>query len=129
MGNSNTSYCYRCGSREHCANFPQCPAIKAMCWNCSKVGHFKVMCSVAQKSSQPSTVAATMSAPISNNDKEFSVFSIRATELTCQAVLINGQSLFALAGHWFTVQHFTTSLCLPFNLLVNHKQPSVKKSG
>ena len=23
MGNSNTSYCYRCGSREHCANFPR----------------------------------------------------------------------------------------------------------
>lgn len=32
--------CFRCGSDKHLANSPQCPAAKATCKSCHKVGHF-----------------------------------------------------------------------------------------
>lgn len=36
--------CFRCGSDKHLANFPQCPAAKATCKACHKVGHFARVC-------------------------------------------------------------------------------------
>uniref|UniRef100_A0A096LWH5 CCHC-type domain-containing protein n=1 Tax=Poecilia formosa TaxID=48698 RepID=A0A096LWH5_POEFO len=36
--------CFRCGSNKHLANFRQCPAAKATCNLCQKVGHFARVC-------------------------------------------------------------------------------------
>ena len=36
--------CYRCGSRQHVANFDKCPAKFSKCHACSKIGHFKSQC-------------------------------------------------------------------------------------
>ncbi len=36
--------CYRCGSEQHAANFPGCPAKDAVCRNCNKTGHFAKIC-------------------------------------------------------------------------------------
>jgi hypothetical protein len=39
--------CYRCGSKFHLANDPQCKAIKSRCSKCSKIGHFQKFCQIA----------------------------------------------------------------------------------
>ncbi|XP_048853518.1 uncharacterized protein LOC125721593 isoform X2 [Brienomyrus brachyistius] len=36
--------CFRCGSNTHLANSSQCPAAKATCKSCHKVGHFARVC-------------------------------------------------------------------------------------
>lgn len=36
--------CYRCGSTQHTANFPGCPAKEALCNACKKKGHFAKVC-------------------------------------------------------------------------------------
>ena len=36
--------CYRCGRPDHKASHPRCPARKAICKACSKVGHFQIAC-------------------------------------------------------------------------------------
>ncbi|XP_026202834.1 uncharacterized protein LOC113153427 [Anabas testudineus] len=41
--------CYRCGSTNHMANKPSCPAAKAPCNSCGKVGHFAKVCRSAKK--------------------------------------------------------------------------------
>ncbi|KAL1474242.1 hypothetical protein MTO96_038134, partial [Rhipicephalus appendiculatus] len=38
------SVCYRCGSPQHWANFPSCPARCRTCSSCGKQGHFSEMC-------------------------------------------------------------------------------------
>lgn len=45
--------CFRCGSDKHLANSSQCPAAKATCKSCHKVGHFARVC----RSSKPSDVS------------------------------------------------------------------------
>lgn len=42
--------CFRCGSDKHLANFPQCPAAKATCKSCHKVGHFARVCRSSKNS-------------------------------------------------------------------------------
>uniref|UniRef100_A0A8C6V5S1 Gypsy retrotransposon integrase-like protein 1 n=1 Tax=Neogobius melanostomus TaxID=47308 RepID=A0A8C6V5S1_9GOBI len=42
--------CFRCGSDKHLANYPQCPAAKAKCKSCSKIGHFARVCRSAKTS-------------------------------------------------------------------------------
>lgn len=42
--------CFRCGSDKHLANSPQCPAAKATCKSCHKVGHFAHVCCSAKTS-------------------------------------------------------------------------------
>ncbi|KAJ1148087.1 hypothetical protein NDU88_000928 [Pleurodeles waltl] len=42
--------CFRCGSTTHLANSKDCPAIHAMCNNCSKKGHFAKYCRSLAKS-------------------------------------------------------------------------------
>lgn len=36
--------CFRCGSPQHKANFPQCPAKDKKCGKCQKMGHFSKIC-------------------------------------------------------------------------------------
>lgn len=36
--------CYRCGSKQHMANFQKCPAKNAICNACKKKGHFAKVC-------------------------------------------------------------------------------------
>lgn len=36
--------CYRCGSEQHAANFPGCPAKDTVCRNCNKKGHYAKAC-------------------------------------------------------------------------------------
>ena len=41
--------CYRCGSTSHLANKPSCPATKATCNSCGKMGHFAKVCRSGQR--------------------------------------------------------------------------------
>ena len=36
--------CYRCGSTQHKANYPQCAALQQKCRKCNKIGHFEKVC-------------------------------------------------------------------------------------
>ncbi|KAJ8346450.1 hypothetical protein SKAU_G00278510 [Synaphobranchus kaupii] len=45
----NRRSCYRCGSTNHLANKPSCPAVKVTCNSCGKVGHFSKVCRSGQK--------------------------------------------------------------------------------
>lgn len=42
--NSNRPECSRCGSTKHGSNYPECPARRAQCIQCEKVGHYKRKC-------------------------------------------------------------------------------------
>ena len=63
---TNSRSCFRCGSDEHLATAPECPAIKVMCKTCNKKGHFARVCrSAAQTHSVRNTgiysaIAATV---------------------------------------------------------------------
>ena len=96
-GDGTSNYCYRCGSKDHRANFSKCPAIKATCRKCSKVGHFKVVCR-ATKNFPQATLASTSNVLVSSHDQqEFSVFATGSIETMRRDVLINGQMLTVLA--------------------------------
>ena len=41
---SHDKKCYRCGSTQHKANYPQCAALQQKCRKCKKIGHFEKMC-------------------------------------------------------------------------------------
>lgn len=43
-GGTQSNNCYRCGSFQHLANEPGCPARDAECDKCTKVGHYARMC-------------------------------------------------------------------------------------
>ena len=49
--------CYRCGSENHVASFPGCPAKNSTCHNCNKKGHFKTVCKGNEK---PATRVSTV---------------------------------------------------------------------
>ncbi len=36
--------CYRCGAKNHLANAADCPAARAKCRTCGKIGHFSKVC-------------------------------------------------------------------------------------
>ena len=42
--NDKKCKCYRCGSTQHKANYPQCPALQQKCRKCNKIGHFEKVC-------------------------------------------------------------------------------------
>ena len=44
MPNPKNKICFRCGSHNHIASFPGCPAKNATCRSCQKNGHFQKMC-------------------------------------------------------------------------------------
>lgn len=71
---NDSRLCYRCGSPNHLANNNYCPARKAICKSCNKVGHYaKFCCARPQKSITIST------ADIHNdneNAKSYSIFSL-----------------------------------------------------
>ncbi|KAH6946754.1 hypothetical protein HPB50_014870 [Hyalomma asiaticum] len=41
---SGSSFCFRCGSPEHWANFPGCPARLQHCFKCGKTGRNSKVC-------------------------------------------------------------------------------------
>uniref|UniRef100_A0A3B3WSA7 CCHC-type domain-containing protein n=1 Tax=Poecilia mexicana TaxID=48701 RepID=A0A3B3WSA7_9TELE len=46
---ANRRSCFRCGSFNHLANKPSCPAAKMTCNKCGKVGHFSRVCRSTRK--------------------------------------------------------------------------------
>ena len=44
---TNDKSCFRCGSKFHLANNPNCKAKRATCRKCRKVGHFEKVCKSA----------------------------------------------------------------------------------
>ena len=44
-----SSCCYRCGSGDHLANSPGCPAAKVTCKQCNKKGHYARVCRSSKK--------------------------------------------------------------------------------
>ncbi|KAH7944873.1 hypothetical protein HPB49_001390 [Dermacentor silvarum] len=46
---NSSSHCYRCGSRQHRAASPRCPA-KGQRWHhCGLIGHFSAVCNTKQR--------------------------------------------------------------------------------
>lgn len=45
----NVDSCYRCGSTSHMVNKQSCPAAKATCNSCGKLGHFSKICQSGQQ--------------------------------------------------------------------------------
>ena len=52
--------CFRCGSGNHVASFPSCPAKNAVCRGCQIKGHFQKMCK-SKKKVQSSRVSSVIS--------------------------------------------------------------------
>ncbi|KAJ1209047.1 hypothetical protein NDU88_004426 [Pleurodeles waltl] len=50
----NRLMCYRCGSSNHLANFPQCRAVGKECRKCKRVGHFIKLCREVKKADDDS---------------------------------------------------------------------------
>ncbi|VDP98553.1 unnamed protein product [Trichobilharzia regenti] len=48
--------CFRCGSTEHKANYPACPAHLATCYNCGKLGHYASCCRSSKRHLVPAVV-------------------------------------------------------------------------
>lgn len=49
MNNQASDNCTRCGSSNHSFNSKRCPAWKALCGNCTKVGHYTNFCRFLQR--------------------------------------------------------------------------------
>ncbi|VDP84211.1 unnamed protein product [Echinostoma caproni] len=41
---TNNHGCFRCGSKQHRADYTNCPALPSMCFFCNKFGHFARVC-------------------------------------------------------------------------------------
>ncbi|KAL7839056.1 hypothetical protein SRHO_G00257140 [Serrasalmus rhombeus] len=52
--------CYRCGSGQHVATSPGCPAKDAMCRSCNKKGHFAKVCRGTKKVSEVTAPEVTV---------------------------------------------------------------------
>lgn len=70
-------YCFRCGHQDYRAKDPNCPAIKAVCSKCKKVGHYSKVC---RSSTSKSEQAKDKVKRIVNDDEK--VFCVRADKST-----------------------------------------------
>jgi len=82
--------CYRCGSNNHMANKPTCPAIKAVCNSCGKIGHFAKVCRSSQKQVReiviPELTVLYMNDPKTVTDKILCSVQIKTKDGHCQPV-------------------------------------------
>lgn len=63
--NTRNKVCFRCGSENHVASFPSCPAKDATCRGCQIKGHFQKMCKSKKKVHvQPTRVSSITSSKI-----------------------------------------------------------------
>ena len=108
-GQANKFACFRCGSPDHKANDPKCPALKKKCLACAKIGHFKSCCRSSKIASgqvhnvETHTVAfaagekfelfASDSVEVNRNSDCFAAVDL--SELT-RDVIVNGVSVAAL---------------------------------
>jgi len=76
--------CYRCGSKKHKADFPNCPAKRSTCRNCSKMGHFATVCKQAKHQQS----AAVVIANINNMPRSI----LRRTERPMADIMIQRES-------------------------------------
>ena len=60
LNNAQGITCYRCGSGQHAANSPACPAKDAMCRSCNKKGHFAKVCRGTRKVSEVTAPEVTV---------------------------------------------------------------------
>ena len=56
--------CFRCGSLSHVASSPTCPAKKAECRRCHKIGHFKAVCRSGSTSTKPTGTISSLTSNI-----------------------------------------------------------------
>ena len=81
---STSSSCYRCGSTEHHAGDPRCPAKDAICKGCAKKGHFQRVCQSTKVVRQVTAETST------DNAEQFSIFTLHTGEsrsITCKVLL------------------------------------------
>uniref|UniRef100_A0A224YP72 RNA-directed DNA polymerase n=1 Tax=Rhipicephalus zambeziensis TaxID=60191 RepID=A0A224YP72_9ACAR len=58
--------CYRCGSSQHYANFPNCPARNRICSACGKRGHFRGVCRSSNVRTSQQNVAQVQDTAVTN---------------------------------------------------------------
>lgn len=61
--------CYRCGSSNHLANSPTCPARESVCTNCGKMGHFHKVCTARRSVAGVRQVRELDILNVTGNDK------------------------------------------------------------
>ena len=90
-----SSRCYRCGSSNHRANYPQCPAKNATCHNCQRKGHFGKACK--SKPARPlANKQAIAQVNLHDNDNH-NIFCSHTHKNAChRQVLMNEQSVSVL---------------------------------
>ena len=130
----HSRYCYRCGSPEHLADFPFCPAKDATCIYCKKVGHSVNVCLSAQKSSSSRNSATTVrhvhdnsvNSDFSDREEECYVLSIAdkpstSTHFcakTCSAYMPGPTSISNCCYH--NTHHSTGSAFRPVHYYIPH---------
>ena len=108
----STRKCFRCGSRDHIANFDKCPAKAEKCHVCSKIGHFKSQCranksrnfSESSVHDRPRTSLVSNVSdfvqPSSDGSNIFSLTAVDACSVSCddtkRNVIINGRNVLAI---------------------------------
>jgi len=107
--------CYRCGSKQHLANAPDCSARKARCRSCGIVGHFEKVCrrarSVREVDDDDDPSAATNTVEILSAEDELKactkqiVLDIIINKRTVKMLVDTGASVSIINSQVYN-QHF-----------------------
>lgn len=129
--------CYRCGSDKHLANSSHCPAAKATCKSCHKVGHFARVCRSSKTSDVgeiqlPKLTVLYLNNPCHAPDTLKCKINIStpASPTTEHELVVDTGSAVSILPHYIYVQYFNdTPLLPPVSRLVTYTKRRIPVLG